>query len=148
RAALWRPRAGSSSGYGPAPAAAPGPTCEVCRLVIPPEELADAAHRKGRYVCSRCRGPRVEIPGFVFGRCLGEGAMGAVFEAQAANGQIVAVKVLKIQGDVSDEDKARFVREAETTAKVAHPNVVRILNYGSAGPALYLIMEFIRGESL
>jgi eukaryotic-like serine/threonine-protein kinase len=91
---------------------------------------------------------RVQIPDFLLGRCLGEGAMGAVFEGQAKNGSIVAVKVLKIQGDVSEEDKARFVREAETTAALQHPNVVRILSYGQAGPALYLIMEFIRGESL
>ncbi len=139
-----RPRAGPNY---PQPVAT-GPVCEVCRQVIPPDEVANAAHRKGRYVCARCRGPRVQIPGYVLGRCLGEGAMGAVFEAQAQNGAIVAIKVLKIQGDVSEEDRARFIREAETTAALNHPNVVRILNYGQAGPALYLIMEFIRGESL
>jgi hypothetical protein len=143
-------RSPSSSGYGPAPQvpAVAGPTCEVCRNTIPPTEIADAAHRKGRYICARCRGPRVQIPGYVLGRCLGEGAMGAVFEAQAQNGAIVAVKVLKIQGDVSEEDRARFVREAETTAALAHPNVVRILSWGQANPSLYLVMEFIRGESL
>jgi hypothetical protein len=136
----------STQGYGPQPT---GPVCEVCRQVIPQAEVSDAAHRKGRYVCSRCRGPRVTIPGYVLGRCLGEGAMGAVFEAQAQSGLIVAIKVLKIQGDVSEEDRARFVREAETTAALAHPNVVRILTWGAApGPALYLVMEFIRGESL
>jgi serine/threonine-protein kinase len=75
--------------------------------------------------------------------------MGAVFEAQAANGLVVALKILKVQGGVTEEDRARFVREAETTAALSHENVVRILTWGAApGPALYLVMEFIRGESL
>jgi hypothetical protein len=134
---------------GQPPAPASGPTCEVCRQVIPPDGIPNAAHRRGRYVCERCRGPRVQIPGYALGRCLGEGAMGAVFESQAPNGQPVAIKVLKLQGDVTEEDRQRFYREAETTAALVHPNVVRVLGQGEApGPALYLIMEFIRGESL
>jgi hypothetical protein len=145
-------RSPPGSGRAPvAPAAAPtpvGPTCEVCRQVIPPDEVANAAQRNHRYVCATCRGPRIEIPGVQLGRCLGEGAMGAVFEARTGNGAVVAIKVLKLGANVSDEDRKRFYREAETAAALDHPNVVRVLGQGEAGTALYLIMEFVRGESL
>ncbi|MBI3723892.1 protein kinase [bacterium] len=132
----------------PTAALAIGPTCEICQKVIPASEINDAAHRKGRYVCARCKGPRVDVPGYALGKCLGEGAMGAVFEARSPEGRQVAIKVLKVQGDVSQEDRQRFYREAATTGALVHPNVVRLLGQGEAGPALYIIMEFIKGQSL
>jgi hypothetical protein len=143
-------RSSQGGGFGPPPAPSPpsGAVCEVCRQSISTEDLPNAAHRRGRYVCPRCRGPRITIPGYQLGKCLGEGAMGAVFEAQGPTGPPVAVKVLKIQGDVTEEDRQRFYREAQTTAELNHPNVVRVLGQGESGPALYIIMEFIRGESL
>jgi hypothetical protein len=133
-------------GHGPRPA---GPVCEVCRQAIPAADLAQAAHRKGRHVCARCRGPRAPIPGYALGRCLGEGTAGTVFEATAENGDNVAIKVLRSRGPLEQEDKERFLRSVETTLGFTHPNVVRILSWGATpGSTFYIVMELVRGESL
>lgn len=60
----------------------------------------------------------------------------------------VALKVLKTRGDLSPEDRARFVREVSTSAQLHHPNIVRVLGHGEAPPYLYYLMEYVPGLSL
>ena len=123
--------------------------CAFCQKMIPPDQLHLAAvHRGHSYLCVRCI-PRVDVPGFQIERPLGEGAMGVVYLAQDLKRQrLVALKVLKTRGQLSDEDKARFVREANTAAELEHPNIVRILEHGQSGPFLYFVMEYVPGRSL
>jgi predicted Ser/Thr protein kinase len=98
----------------------------------------------------RLRDPalRIQIPGFEVGRVLGEGGTSAVFEARGRTGEVVAIKVHKLGGSVVPEDRERFVREARTAASLVHPNIVRILDHGEAEGRLYIIMEFVRGETV
>lgn len=81
---------------------------------------------------------------------LGTGGMARVFAAeQLALGRGVAVKVL----DDTPEDRAsaeqRFMAEARITARLRHPNVVEVIDFGSTPEGLcYLVMELLEGEDL
>lgn len=94
------------------------------------------------------REPGVTIAGYELKRCLGEGTSGAVFEAVASSGETVAVKVLKLSQQGCDEDQRRFFREVAIAAELVHPNVVRVIDHGVAGPTFYLAMEYVAGETL
>ncbi|HZU97716.1 MAG TPA: FHA domain-containing serine/threonine-protein kinase [Planctomycetota bacterium] len=98
----------------------------------------------------RLRDPalRIRIPGYEIGPVLGEGATSAVFEARGKGGELVAIKVHKIGSSVFPEDRERFVREAETASALVHPNIVRVLDHGEAEERLYIVMEFVRGETV
>jgi serine/threonine protein kinase len=79
-----------------------------------------------------------------------KGGMGEVYLAvNPALEQRVAVKFLK-RKFISDEAiAARFINEARSYARVSHPNAVTLLEYGQHDDgALYIITEFIDGESL
>jgi len=81
---------------------------------------------------------------------LGEGGMGAVFQAiQTPIDRTVALKTLHLSHAGNKLMVARFLNEAKTLGKLQHPNVVQVIDYGttSAGVA-YLVMEFLRGETL
>ena len=66
---------------------------------------------------------------------LGQGGMGTVYRAHdLLLGRDVAVKVL-CESDLGTEGRARLLREAQTAAKLDHPNIVAIHDAGEAGGA-------------
>lgn len=78
---------------------------------------------------------------------LGQGGFGEVYVGEQKNGPNVAVKILDA-GHARDEDAiARFKREGETAKRLAHPNIVRVLDVGSSRSRHYLVMELVRGGS-
>ncbi|MCA3014146.1 MAG: protein kinase [Myxococcaceae bacterium] len=83
---------------------------------------------------------------------LGKGAMGRVYRAvQVGLNRAVALKVLDSNyGAGRDESfRQRFLVEAALTAKLGHPNTVRIFDYGCSPDGIfYLAMEFLEGEPL
>lgn len=83
-------------------------------------------------------------------RKLGEGGMGAVFQArQRSIDQDIAIKVLLAEAAQSDELVQRFHREAKVIAMLSHPNIIRVFIFGRMeNGALYLAMEFVKGISL
>ncbi len=83
-------------------------------------------------------------------RKLGEGGMGAVFQAvQAPIERAVAVKTLHSSHARNEPMVARFLNEAKALGKLQHPNVVQVIDYGTSSDGTpYLVMEFLRGESL
>ncbi len=82
-------------------------------------------------------------------RLLGEGAMGAVYEAEhALIGRRVALKVLHERFSASAEAVERFHAEARATAAIGHPHIVDVLDFGSDTGRPYLVMELLRGETL
>ena len=81
---------------------------------------------------------------------LGQGGMGAVYLGEHVKmGRASAIKVMS-QTMASDPDAiARFNREAANAARINHPNVCQIYDFGETADGLiYLAMEFIEGESL
>lgn len=83
-------------------------------------------------------------------RLLGEGGMGAVYEAvHTTLNRRVAIKALHAQYAGDPVSAARFLQEAKSANLVQHPGVVQIFEFGqlSDGTA-YFIMEYLQGETL
>ena len=89
---------------------------------------------------------------FRIAQLIGKGAMGRVYRAvQLPLNRAVALKVLDSNLGVGREEtfRQRFLVEAAMTAKLTHPNTVRVLDYGfSADGIYYLAMEYLDGETL
>ncbi|MBK7580289.1 MAG: serine/threonine protein kinase [Myxococcales bacterium] len=83
-------------------------------------------------------------------RCMAEGGMASVFEAEHVRlKRPIAVKVIA-QHLAGDADAAlRFQREAETISQLHHPNIVQVTDFDATPEGeLYLVMELLQGESL
>ena len=82
-------------------------------------------------------------------RRLGEGAMGAVFEArQVSLNRAVAVKMVRAGLFAGEADLRRFRIEAEAVAHLDHPRIVPIYGVGEHQDCHYFSMKLIRGGSL
>ena len=85
---------------------------------------------------------RVEKP-------LGRGGMGAVFLAQDLTlDRPVAIKVLPPELSFDENLVGRFEREARTSAKLDHPNIVSIFSVESSDDLHYFVMKYVAGQSL
>lgn len=87
----------------------------------------------------------------VLGR-LGEGGMGTVYAAYHPElDRQVALKVLRAEaasGDHVEALHARLMQEAQSMARLAHPNVVAVHDVGRDDGQVYIVMERVEGESL
>ncbi|MFO0648724.1 MAG: serine/threonine-protein kinase [Polyangiales bacterium] len=84
-------------------------------------------------------------------RLLGEGGMGAVYEAENSwTRRRVAVKLMRPEFARDPEAVQRFLREAQSAAQIDHPNVVSVLDMGrdAATGSLYIVQEFLVGQDL
>jgi serine/threonine-protein kinase len=83
-------------------------------------------------------------------RLLGEGGMGAVYEAEhTLMHKRVAVKVLHAEMSQMSEVVARFEREAMAAAHIEHPNVATATDFGKLDDgSFFLVLEFVEGQSL
>ncbi len=82
-------------------------------------------------------------------RRLGAGGMADVYLAEDTTlGRKVAVKVLlkRYAGDESFVE--RFRREAQAAARINHPNIVNIYDWGPVDGTYYIVMEYVEGETL
>src|SRR5689334_4091712 len=89
------------------------------------------------------------LAGYILRSEIGEGGTSSVFRAEHASHGVVAVKVLREKLRQDKTAVARFVREAHYGERVVHPNVVRTIEVGEAGPGLhFLAIEWAKGELL
>ena len=92
---------------------------------------------------------------------LGRGSMGVTYKALDVNLRVpVALKVIGTRFSAHPEARARFLREARSTARLHHPNVASVHHFGTITPAAgegveqnaqteyFYAMEFIEGETL
>ncbi len=80
---------------------------------------------------------------------LAEGGMGALFRATDLElSRVVAIKTIRSDriGDASS--RARFLAEAKITARLSHPNIVKVLDQGEDEGTVYIVYEFVAGEDL
>ena len=80
---------------------------------------------------------------------IGAGGMGAVFKArQPKLDRFVALKILPESLASEATFRKRFLQEGMVLAKLNHPHVVTIHDFGESGPFFYLILEYINGVNL
>ena len=80
---------------------------------------------------------------------LGRGGMGAVYQArQIGLDRLVAIKILPPEYGLDPQFVERFTREAKTLARLSHPHIVSVYDFGQADDLLYIIMEHVNGTTL
>src|SRR5439155_11691939 len=80
---------------------------------------------------------------------LGQGGMGVVYKArQPQLDRLVALKILPPAASRDPSFAERFTREARALARLNHPNIVSVYDFGQAREFYYFIMEFVDGVNL
>ena len=138
-------------------------TCQQCGTPIP----EDSAHG----LCPRCvfakalaptadggfisyvppslEAVRAAFPYLEVTALIGSGGMGAVFKArQPQLDRFVALKLLPAELAGQPGFSERFQREAQALARLSHPHIVTVHDFGRAGDFFFLLMEFIDGVNL
>jgi serine/threonine protein kinase len=94
------------------------------------------------------------IPGFEILSVVGHGGMGVVYKArQKALDRVVALKVLPPAAAASPGFTERFAREAKALARLQHPHIVAVHDFGQSGDAAggalcWLVMEYVDGMNV
>ena len=92
---------------------------------------------------------RVEIPGYEIEAQLGHGGMGVVFRARHVRlNRLVAIKMILGGQYASSEARIRFLTEAEAIAKLHHPHIVQVYEFGQHEGFPYFTLEFLEGGTL
>ena len=133
----------------------PGGLCPACLMQAAQKSALAADHRFGETL-ARAQGlvapdiasmeslfPELEVM-----ELIGQGGMGAVYRVRQKNlDRIVALKIFLYRPD-DPEFAARFQREARALAKLNHPNIVTVHDFGTRDDTHFLIMEFVDGLNL
>jgi eukaryotic-like serine/threonine-protein kinase len=80
---------------------------------------------------------------------IGEGGMGRVYLAEHVKmTRQCAIKVMNPSLVTDPDSLQRFAREASNAARILHPNVAAVFDYGEADKIVYLVMEYVDGDAL
>lgn len=80
---------------------------------------------------------------------IARGGMGEVYKARHPNlNRTVAIKVLSAYFKDDPGFNKRFTREAKTMAQLRHPNIITIHDFGDQEGSLFIVMEYLTGETL
>ena len=98
----------------------------------------------------RARLPRVVDGKYRVEQILGRGGMGAVYRAHDTRlERDVAIKVVRAELLGHPDARTRFRREAQLVARLQHPGIVAVFDYGTLPDgAAFLVMEYVRGRDL
>jgi HEAT repeat protein/predicted Ser/Thr protein kinase len=80
---------------------------------------------------------------------IARGGMGVVYQARDPQlGRIVALKVLLAGQGASQDSIARFIREARSAARLKHPGIVPVYDFGEVDGQHFFTMDYVKGRSL
>jgi serine/threonine protein kinase len=137
------PQCGNSAGLN-----TPGGLCAACLLKPGLAPSQTTAYQRGFTAPSIAElaplFPELEII-----QLLGQGGMGAVYQArQLRLDRMVALKILPKVTGYEQEFANRFAREARAMARLNHPSIVNIHDFGDKAGWCYFIMEYVDGINL
>ena len=118
--------------------------CPSCRLPLDVDACSACGYEKNDPRIGIVLDGKVRVE-----ELIGRGGMGRVYSGEHLTlGAKVAVKF--VSGSMMRESlvRARFRREALALAKLRHPGVVSVLDFGEHGDELYMVMELVSGTSL
>jgi WD40 repeat protein/tRNA A-37 threonylcarbamoyl transferase component Bud32 len=96
---------------------------------------------------SAARSP--QVPGYDLLEELGRGGMGVVYKARHHRlNRLVAIKMILAGGHAGEAELTRFKTEAESLARLQHPNIVQVHDVGEQNGTPYFSLEFCAGGSL
>ena len=129
----------------------PGEPCPACLLgvgleTMTGEGVGEAATQWTPPTIDELAGrfPELELLELV-----GRGGMGAVYKArQETLNRLVAIKILPPEIGKKPSFAARFTREAQSMARLNHPNIVTIYDFGERDGLYFFMMEFVDGVNL
>lgn len=131
----------------PLPANAPQGLCPKCLLACAaiPTEAGQSANNPAPSIETVASGfPQLEII-----ELIGQGGMGVVYKArQPKLDRFVALKLLPQALAADPAFAERFNREARVLARLNHPNIVTVYDFGQENGLFYLLMEFVDGVNL
>jgi serine/threonine protein kinase len=133
------------------PADAPGGLCPKCVLANATASTTTTSDlpRPGLGDVPSIDQLRPIFPQFEILELIGRGGMGYVYKARQLHlGREVALKLLPGKLSTDPHFAERFMREARVLARLNHPNIVMVHDFGHTGGFYYLVMEFVDGLNL
>ena len=113
------------------------------------QETAEFSPSSSRFVPPTAAALQAALPMLEVLQLLGHGGMGAVYKArQPGLDRIVAVKILPPETLRDPAFVERFNREARALAKLNHPNIVGVYDFGQSGGYCHFLMEYVDGANL
>jgi serine/threonine protein kinase len=89
------------------------------------------------------------LPQFDVEFFIAQGGMGAVYKGrQISLSRDIAIKVLPHEVGENEEFRESFISEAKSMARLNHPNLLGVFDYGTVGGMPYIVMEYVDGGSL
>ncbi len=125
--------------------------------LIPNAEHPSAVHANFYSALTTAAGPSApRLPyrfrNYQIEKKIGEGGMGEVFLASAlgksSSSRELAIKFLRNQHGISNEDRARFIREMEISAQLKHVSIVECVDCGEEDGQAFIVMPFCSGGNL
>jgi tRNA A-37 threonylcarbamoyl transferase component Bud32 len=105
--------------------------------------------RPGEFVAPAPEQLAPSFPQFEIVELLGRGGMGAVYKArQPKLDRLVAIKILPAEMASDPSFAERFNREARALARLNHPHIVAVHDFGQAGNLFFVVMEYVDGVNL
>ena len=136
------------------PADAPQGQCPKCLLRAgfesgPGTAATQPAPAHSTFVPPSVAELQSRFPQYELLELLGKGGMGAVYKArQPGLDRFVAIKILPPEVGETPAFAERFTREARALAKLNHPNVIGVYDFGQANGLFYFVMEYVDGVNL
>jgi predicted Ser/Thr protein kinase len=128
---------------------APQGLCPQCLLKAGLETNVSQTAGMGHFVPPTPAELAQHFPQLEIVEVLGQGGMGVVYKArQPGLDRFVALKILSLDAGKDPSFAQRFALEARSLARLNHPNIIGVYDFGQTGGLYYFIMEYVDGTNL